>query len=60
MAEEQSKMSSKVLEEHHILKENINTLSKNIEADVPDDKYEDWRLEFMWKLRDFRNHCSPE
>lgn len=57
MAEEKSKMSFKVLEEHNILKENINTLSKNIETNVPDNKYEEWRLEFMWQLRDFRNHC---
>ena len=57
MSEEKSKITSKVLEEHNILKENINTLSKNIEKDVPDDKYEEWRLEFMWQLRDFRNHC---
>ena len=57
MAEEKSKMSSKVLEEHNILKENINTLSKNIETEVQDDKYEEWRLEFTWQLRDFRNHC---
>lgn len=25
--------------------------------DIPDEKYEEWRLEFMWQLRDFRNHC---
>ena len=57
MAEEKSKMSSKVLEEHNILRENISTLSKKIEMEIPDEKYEEWRLEFMWQLRDFRNHC---
>ena len=45
------------MEEHNILRGNINTLSKKIEQDVPDEKYEEWRLEFMWQLRDFRNHC---
>ena len=45
------------MEEHNILRENISTLSKKIEMDIPDEKYEEWRLEFMWQLRDFRNHC---
>jgi hypothetical protein len=57
MTENKSNLSAKVMDEHNILRENINTLSKNIEMDVPDEKYEEWRLEFMWQLRDFRNHC---
>ena len=57
MAEKKSNISSKVMDEHNILRENISTLSKKIEMEIPDDKYEDWRLEFMWQLRDFRNHC---
>ena len=57
MTENKSSISSKVMEEHNILRENISTLSTKIEMDIPDEKYEDWRLEFMWQLRDFRNHC---
>ena len=57
MAEDKSKVSSKVLDEHNILKENISSLSARVEKEIPDEKYEEWRLEFMWQLRDFRNHC---
>jgi len=57
MAEEKLNMSSKVLDEHNILRKNISTLSGKIEMEIPDEKYEEWRLEFMWQLRDFRNHC---
>ena len=57
MEENKSKIASQVLEEHNILRENILTLSKNIEIEVSEEEYEDWRLEFMWQLRDFRNHC---
>ena len=57
MQEKKSNISSKVMEEHNILRENISTLSTKIEIEIPDEKYEDWRLEFMWQLRDFRNHC---
>jgi hemerythrin-like domain-containing protein len=57
MTEKKSNISSKVLDEHNILRENINTLSKKVEMEIPDEKYEEWRLEFMWQLRDFRNHC---
>ena len=57
MTENKSNLSAKLMDGHNILRENINTLSKKIEMDVPDEKYEEWRLEFMWQLRDFRNHC---
>ena len=57
MAAKKSNISTKVMDEHNILKENINAISKNVEVEIPDDKYEEWRLEFMWQLRDFRNHC---
>jgi hemerythrin-like domain-containing protein len=57
MAEKKSNISSKVMHEHNILRENIGMLEKRIEMDIPDEKYEEWRLEFMWQLRDFRNHC---
>ena len=57
MAEKKSNMSSKVLDEHNILRDNISNLSAKIEMEIPDEKYEEWRLEFMWQLRDFRNHC---
>lgn len=57
MPENKSNISSKVMDEHNILRQNISTLSSKIELDIPDEKYEEWRLEFMWQLRDFRNHC---
>jgi hemerythrin-like domain-containing protein len=57
MTENKSNITSKVMEEHNILRENISTLSSKIEMEIPDEKYEEWRLEFMWQLRDFRNHC---
>lgn len=57
MSKKKSSISSKVLDEHNVLKEQINSISNNIESEIPDDKYEEWRLEFIWQLRDFRNHC---
>lgn len=57
MTEKKSNISSRVVNEHNILRENISSLTEKVEANIPDEKYEEWRLEFMWQLRDFRNHC---
>ena len=38
MTENKSKIASQVLEEHNILRENILTLSKNIEIEVSDEE----------------------
>ena len=57
MGTKKSDISAKVIDEHNILKKNIDAISQKVEAEIPKDKYEEWRLEFMWQLRDFRNHC---
>ncbi len=56
MTDRKSSIAAQVEREHACLKRDMGDIQENIMQEVSDEEFADWRLEFMWRLRDFRNH----
>ena len=55
MIEAKSKAVSRVEEEHQQLKQEMAVLKLFAMREVLNEDFDDWRLEFVWQLRDFKN-----
>ncbi|MFC2088681.1 hemerythrin domain-containing protein [Calditrichota bacterium] len=56
MAQKKSKIADMVLDEHKIIRDCLNSLSKQVTKKIKEKDFAEWRLEFIWECRDFRNH----
>ncbi|NOX36847.1 MAG: hypothetical protein GXO78_04845 [Calditrichaeota bacterium] len=45
----------KIEKEHEALKQLMNTIIQEMHQPIPEDGFDAWKLEFVWRLRDFRN-----
>ena len=52
---EKKKLVDRIEEEHDHLKEEMVSIRELIAADITDATYAEWRINFMWVLRDFYN-----
>jgi hypothetical protein len=55
MAKKSSELAKQIQKEHEDLKEEMDSLQKEIKKDISADNFKEWRLNFLWKLRDFKN-----
>ena len=55
MAKKSSDLAKQIQKEHEDLKREMNSLQKEIEKDISPGNFNKWRLDFLWKLRDFKN-----
>ncbi|NIR52828.1 hypothetical protein GWO43_29795 [candidate division KSB1 bacterium] len=58
MAVEKSDIAVQIEQEHECLKRDMGDIKEDMMQDVTADNFRNWRLEFMWRLRDFKNHLS--
>ncbi|MFQ5605848.1 MAG: hemerythrin domain-containing protein [bacterium] len=56
MTLKKSDIAAQVEKEHECIKRDMGLIQKEITQDVPAEEFAEWRLEFMWRLRDFRLH----
>ena len=55
MKEAGRSMASLIQEEHDSLKETIAAIRSDLESDTREADFANWRLNFVWRLRDFQN-----
>ncbi len=55
MADKKSRAFREVEEDHAGIRQHIGELREVLMREVRPEKFSDWRLEFMWQLRDFKN-----
>lgn len=56
MAIKKSAITVQIEKEHECLKRDLSDIHDEATKEVSDAAFPDWRLEFMWRLRDFKNH----
>ncbi len=56
MTDKKSSIAAQVEQEHACLKRDMGDIEEDVMQEVSDEEFADWRLEFMWRLRDLRNH----
>jgi hypothetical protein len=56
VAREKSDIAIQVEKEHECIQRDMRLMKQELLKDVPREDFTDWRLEFMWRLRDFRLH----
>ena len=47
-----------MLEEHHCMKRDRRTLDREFTKVITDDNFHDWKMKFLWRLRDYRFHLA--
>lgn len=55
MAKKSSDLAKQIQKEHEDLKKEMDSLQKEIKKDISSDNFKEWRMNFLWKLRDFKN-----
>lgn len=55
MERKQSDLAKQIQQDHEEMKQEMALLKKEIEKEVSSDQFIQWRMEFLWKLRDFKN-----
>ena len=55
MKEAGRSMASLIQEEHDSLKETMAAIRSDLESDEREADFSNWRLNFVWRLRDFQN-----
>lgn len=58
MSERSKQLASRVQEEHERLEGLILEIREEIGRPVNSERFADWRLEFVWKIRDFQNELT--
>lgn len=53
---EKIKIARKVEKEHVHLNKALGEIKLTIMEEVTDEEFQNWRLEFLWQLRDFKNN----
>lgn len=56
MARKKDKITDMVLDEHKIIQNCLKSLNEHVTKKIKEKEFTEWRLEFMWECRDFRNH----
>lgn len=56
MSMKKSSIAVQIEKEHQCLKRDMGEIHREVMMDIRNEDFQDWRLEFMWRLRDFRNH----
>lgn len=51
-------VASMVEHDHEVLHRSMHDLARLIAAPVPSDGFADWKLDLLWRLRDFQNHLQ--
>jgi hemerythrin-like domain-containing protein len=51
-----SDVASQIEKEHECIKRDMGDIKMAIMEEVSPKNFPDWRLEFIWRLRDFKNH----
>lgn len=49
-------LAEQIKNEHECLKRDLGVIRENITREAAAENFAEWRLEFMWRLRDFKNH----
>jgi iron-sulfur cluster repair protein YtfE (RIC family) len=55
MEKKRSDLAKQIQQDHEEMKQEMGLLKKEIEKEVSPDQFSQWRMEFLWKLRDFKN-----
>lgn len=55
MTYKKTSIAEQVEQDHACLKRDMGEIHEDILREVADEDFSDWKLEFMWRLRDFRN-----
>lgn len=55
MDKRSSDLAKQIQQDHEEMKQEMSILKKEIEKEVSPDQFSQWRMEFLWKLRDFKN-----
>ncbi|MCG8606447.1 hypothetical protein MJD09_15870 [bacterium] len=55
MIKKRSEVAVKVEQDHHAINQQMGELKKSMMGEVRSADFSDWKLEFVWQLRDFKN-----
>ena len=55
MSKETGEILAKVEHDHENIKHDMGKLSITLDQEVSESEFADWRLEFLWQMRDFKN-----
>ncbi|MFQ5751536.1 MAG: hemerythrin domain-containing protein [bacterium] len=58
MALKKSDIAVQIEKEHECLKRDMGDIKTEVTREVIAEDFSDWRLEFLWRLRDFRTHLQ--
>jgi hemerythrin-like domain-containing protein len=58
MTEQSRQLATRIQDEHARLEEIIQEIKDELNRPVDVDGFADWKLEFMWKVRDFQNELT--
>ena len=58
MSRKKSDIAIQIEKEHECLKRDMGDIKNEVTKEVQSEGFPDWRLEFMWRLRDFRTHLQ--
>ncbi len=53
---QKTKITDQVKQEHACIKRDLKLIKDEINHPAADQPFNDWRLQFIWRLRDFKNH----
>ena len=56
MARQKTDVAIQVEKEHECIQRDMRRIGEEVMKDVSFEDFPDWRLEFLWRLRDFRLH----
>jgi iron-sulfur cluster repair protein YtfE (RIC family) len=55
MDKKSSDLAKQIQQDHEDLKKEMNLLKQEIQKEVTPGQFGKWRMEFLWRLRDFKN-----
>jgi hemerythrin-like domain-containing protein len=58
MSERSQRIASRIQDEHDRLQKLIGEIREELSCTVEPDGFPDWKLEFVWKIRDFQNELT--
>ena len=58
MSERSQQLASRIQDEHERLEKLIQEIREELKCTVDPETFADWKLEFVWKIRDFQNELT--
>lgn len=55
MDKKSSDIGKQIQQDHEDLKKEMNLLKQEIQKEIPPGQFNKWRMEFLWRMRDFKN-----